>query len=98
MNLSGKNNPVCNFWLKFPNFVAKRKMRRRGDVYKKGSTSIKINEANNQPRPIWEISEESYFEPASLCWMDGTLGAWRLPGRLAFFQESMLPFFEQIYH
>jgi len=54
-------------------------------VYRKGNVSIKINEANNPPRAIWEISEEFYFEPASLCWLDGTLGAWRLPSRLAFF-------------
>ena len=85
MNGSGKNNTVCGFWLKFSKFGAKRIMKCRGEVYKKGRISIKINEANNPPRGKREISEEFYFEPASPCWVDGTLGAWRLPSRLAFF-------------
>ena len=82
MNCSGKINTVCKFWLKFSTFVAKRVMRCRGEVYKKGRIFIRINEANNPPRATWEISEEFYFEPASLCRLDGTLGAWRLPGRM----------------
>ena len=85
MNRSEKNNTICNFWLKFIKFVAKRVMKCRDEVYKKGRISIKIDEANNPPRSTWEISEEFYFEPASIGWLDGTLGAWRMPSRLAFF-------------
>ena len=84
MKRSEKNNAFCKFWLKFPNFVAKKIMKCRGEVDKRGNTSIRINETNNQDKPIRDISEELYFEPTSLCWMDGTLGAWGLPSRLAF--------------
>ena len=85
MNRSGKINTVCAFWLKFSEFGAKRIVKYRSEAYKKGIISIKINEANNPPSGKREISEEFYSEPASPCWVDGTLGAWRLPGRLAFF-------------
>jgi hypothetical protein len=85
MNNSAKINIVCGFWLKFSKFRAKRVMKARGDVYRKGRISIKINEANNPSRGKWKISEEFYSEPASPCWLDGALGAWRLPSRLAFF-------------
>jgi len=85
MKGSGKNKAICNFWLKFPSFLAKSIIKFRGEVCKRERTSIKIDEADKHPRAIWEIYEELFLEPASLCWMDGTLGAWGLPGRLAFF-------------
>jgi len=85
MNCSEKINTVCGFWLKFSKFAAKRILNYRSEVYKKGRISIKINEANNPSRRKREISEEFYFEPASPCWLDGALGAWRLSSRLAFF-------------
>ena len=85
MNRSEKNNPVCKFWLKFPKFVAKRVVKYRGGFYKKGNFSIKINEANSAFETKREILEEFCSELVSSSWLDGTLGAWRLPGRLAFF-------------
>jgi hypothetical protein len=85
MNRSGKNNTIRGFWLKFSPFWAKRVMKCRGEVYKEGRIFIKINEENNLPGATREIFEEFYFEPVSPCWLDGTLGVWRLPSRLAFF-------------
>jgi hypothetical protein len=85
MNRSEKNNAICIFWLKFTSLMAKRIMKWRAEDYKKGSTSIKINEANHPFGEIWKIPEEIFLEPAHLCWMDGRLGAWRMPSRLAFF-------------
>ena len=60
-------------------------MKFRGEIYKERRIFIKINEANNPPKATFEICEEFYFELASLCRLDGTLGAWRLFSRLAFF-------------
>jgi len=98
MNRSGKIDTVSEFWVKFCKFMAKRVMKCRVEVYKKGRISKKINEANNPPRATREISEELFFEPASLCRLDGTLGAWRLRSRLAFFYKSMRPIFVQIHY
>jgi len=85
MNRSEKNNAICNFWLKFPHLMAKRIMKWRGKFYKKGRTSTKFNEANHPFGEICKIPEEIFLEPVPLCWMDGRLGAWRMPRRLAFF-------------
>ena len=61
MSRSEKNIAICNFWLKFTSFVAKRKVKCKSEVYKKGRTPIKINEANRPFGELWKNPEEIFW-------------------------------------